>query len=97
MIDPVKAASAIEILERQLDPAASEALPRLVSDLHEALLVEARRLSPAGPVTEDDLYVAFKRLVARGRGSHQLADAQTVISQALRKTGFSNGCPTSWP
>lgn len=72
-------------LGKPLDPSAAKALPRLVSDLREALLLEANKLSTADHVTEEDLGHAYERLSFPDKDSLQFGDAQAVISQALRE------------
>lgn len=71
--------------ERLLDPSANEAFQQLVAGLREALLAEAQRISVGGRITDDDLYEAYKRLSYPSKDSIQFADAQSVISQALRE------------
>jgi hypothetical protein len=77
--------STTENLEERLDPGASKALRQLRTDLYEALLAEARRLSEANAITEDDVYRAYQRLSFPDRNSLAFADAQSVVSQALRE------------
>jgi hypothetical protein len=72
-------------LGKPLDPSATRALQGLVSDLREALLVEANRLSDDNYITDDDLVRAYKRLSFPNRDSLEFADAQVVISQAMRE------------
>ena len=71
--------------ERLLDPSANLAFQQLVADLREALLTEAQRTSVGGRITDDDLMLAYKRLSYPTKDSMQFADAQAVISQALRE------------
>lgn len=71
--------------ETSLDPSSREAFQGLVADLREALLSEAQRTSIGGRITEDDLLLAYKRLSYPTRDSLQFADAQAVISQALKE------------
>ena len=71
--------------ERLLDPSATEAFQGLVADLREALLAEALRTAVGGRITEDDLLLAYKRLSYPSKDSIQFADAQAVISQALKE------------
>jgi len=71
--------------ERLLDPSANQAFQELVADLREALLSEAQRTSVGGRITDEDLLSAYKRLSYPTKDSLQFADAQTVISQALKE------------
>jgi hypothetical protein len=71
--------------ERLLDPSANEAFQGLVADLREALLSEALRTAVGGRITDEDLLQAYKRLSYPTRDSIQFADAQAVISQALKE------------
>ena len=71
--------------ERLLDPSANEAFQELVSDLREALLSEAQRTSVGGRITDEDLLLAYKRLEYPTKDSLQFADAQAVISHALKE------------
>ena len=80
-----KRESATENLGKPLDPLATEALQGLVSDLRDVLLVEANRVSSDDHITDDDLYQAYKRLSFPNKDSLAFADAQAVISQALRE------------
>jgi hypothetical protein len=75
-------------LGKPLDPSARKALPQLVSDLREALIVEAGRVSEVEYITADDLLWAYKRLSLPNKDSLQFADAQAVISQALQENRF---------
>ena len=75
----------IENLGKPLDPSATSALRGLVSDLRDALLVEANRVSGDACITDDDLFHAYKRLSFPSKESLDFADAQAVISQALRE------------
>jgi len=77
--------SATEKLGKPLDPLATRALQRFVSDLRDALLVEANRVSNHDRVTDDDLHEAYKRLSFPNQDTLAFADAQAVISQALRE------------
>jgi hypothetical protein len=70
---------------KPLDLAATKALREFVSDLREALLVEANRLSSDDHITDDDLLQAYKRLGFPTKDSLEFADAQIVISQAMRE------------
>lgn len=80
-----KGKPATDNLGKPLDPSATKALPYLVSHLRKALLSEANRLSTADHVTEEDLDQAYGRLSFPDKDSLQFADAQAVISQALRE------------
>jgi len=71
--------------ERLLDPSVNEAFQGLVADLREALLSEAQRTSVGGRITDDDLLLAYTRLSYPTKNSLQFADAQAVISQALKE------------
>lgn len=71
--------------ERSLDPSAIQALQTFVADLRETLLSEAAKVSNSGQITEDDLALAHGRLNFPTRESIQFADAQAVISQALKE------------
>jgi hypothetical protein len=77
--------SKIDNLEKQLDPSAKAAFQELASVLREALLFEARGVSSSDCITDHDLYFAYKKLSYPDKGALQFADAQTVISQALRE------------
>jgi hypothetical protein len=68
-----------------LDPSANEAFQRLVADLREVLLAEAMRTAVGGRITDEDLLLAYKRLSFPTKDSIQFADAQAVISQALKE------------
>lgn len=68
-----------------LDPAATKAFQNLVADLREALLSQASKTCRGDRITDDDLFVAYKRLSFPSKDSVRFADAQTVISQALRE------------
>jgi hypothetical protein len=80
-----KGEAATDNLGKPLDPSATKVLPYLVSNLRQALLVEANRLSSADHVTDEDLEQAYRGLSFPDRESLQFADAQAVISQALRE------------
>ncbi len=71
--------------EKLRDPEALQAFQDLVDGLRESLLAEADKLSSDGHITEDDLLAAYKVLEYPSRDSLQFADAQAVISQALRE------------
>lgn len=66
--------SAAQNLGRPLDPSATRTLQGLVSDLRDALLVEANRVSSADHITDEDLYLAYKRLSFPNRDSLGFAD-----------------------
>jgi hypothetical protein len=68
-----------------LDPSANEAFQGLVADLREALLSEALKTAVGGRITDEDLLLAYKRLSYPTKDSIQFADAQAVISQALKE------------
>lgn len=74
-----------ETPEKLLDRSATEAFQRLSEDLRETLLAEASRSAKAGPITGDDLYLAYQRLQYPNRDIARFADAQSVISQALQE------------
>jgi hypothetical protein len=65
--------------------AADRALQELVSDFQETLVGKASNLSTGDSVTEHDLYKAYEGLAYPSKESLQFADAQAVISQALRE------------
>jgi hypothetical protein len=71
--------------EKLLDPEALRAFQDLVGDLREALLNEAAKLAPDGHITDEHLIAAYKVLSYPSRDSLQFADAQAIISQALRE------------
>jgi len=71
--------------EKLRDRSATEAFQQLVSDLSEALLSEASRSAAGDKITGEDLYQAYSRLSYPSKDSIQFADAQAVISQALRE------------
>ncbi len=86
MVEPQEPAeSATDNLEKPLDPSARTELPGLLSTLRETLLWEANRLSTTEVITDDDLIRAYKKLSYPDKTSLQFADAQAVISQALRE------------
>ncbi|HEV3344482.1 MAG TPA: hypothetical protein VG125_29165 [Pirellulales bacterium] len=72
-------------LEKLLEPSATKAFQDLVSNLRETLLAEASRQSAGNAISEDDLVLAYKTLSYPSKDSIQFADAQRVISQALRE------------
>lgn len=74
-----------EVNTGQHDPGLQRTLDELTDDIRQSLLDEAGRLSPDGKVSEDDLYKAYKRLQFPAAGASEFADAQTVISQALKE------------
>jgi hypothetical protein len=53
--------------------------------MHDALLIEANRTSSGDRITDDDLNLAYNRLNYPDKRSLEFADAQAVISQALRE------------
>jgi hypothetical protein len=71
--------------ETLLDPSATRAFQDLVSGLREALLSEASRIAAGDKISDEDLRVAYHRLNFPTKDSLQFADAQAVISQALRE------------
>ena len=71
--------------EKLLDPAALRAFQELVGDLREALLREAAKRSTDGHITEEDLVAAYRVLSFPSKEAIQFADAQAIISQALRE------------
>jgi len=70
---------------KPLDSEAARALAQLVGDLRRSLLVEANRTSTENLIREEDLVAAYKRLQFPPRSALRFADAQEVISQALRE------------
>ena len=70
---------------KSLDPSVSSAVQELVSDLRASLLAEAEKISVGDEVTDDDVLLAYKRLSYPSKESIQFADAQNVISQALKE------------
>jgi hypothetical protein len=76
---------ASRIPEKRLDPSATTAFQDLVADLRSALLAEAARHSTGDRITDDDLFLAYKRLQYPSKDSIQFADAQAVISHAFRE------------
>jgi hypothetical protein len=72
-------------LQKPLDPSAEKAIRQLSSDLTDALLGEASRIAEGASINDDDLYQAYRRLCFPSKDSIQFADAQAVISQALRE------------
>jgi hypothetical protein len=70
---------------KPLDPAAAKALGEFAADLRTALLAEANSHSAGDRITEDDVERAYKRLMFPERDALRFADAQAVISQALRE------------
>ena len=86
MTEPqAKEESATDSLGKPLDPAASRSLMQLREDLYKALRAEAQRLSGPHPITDDDVYRAYQQLSFPDRNSLAFADAQAVVSQALRE------------
>lgn len=86
MVEPQeKRATTPENLGKPLDPSATRALQTLLADLRDALLVEANRASSDEHITHEDLFQAYKRLSFPSKDSLAFADAQSVISQALRE------------
>lgn len=71
--------------ETLLDPSADDVFQELVAGLRQALLAEAQRIAVGGRITDDDLMLAYKRLSFPTKDSLQFADAQAVISQALKE------------
>ena len=80
-----KRESAPESLGKPLDRSAKAALKKIVAELRTLLLVEAGRTSSRDQITDDDLHEAYKRLGWPSTDSLAFADAQAVISQALRE------------
>jgi len=72
-------------LSKPLDPSATIGLQNLISDLRQALLIEASNLSKGDEVSEEDLLRAYKRLEYPDKDSLPSADVQTIISRALRE------------
>ena len=69
-----------------LEPSISDAFQELADNFREALLTEAERGKSSGDqITVDDLYTAYKRLSFPSIDSLQFANAQAVISQALKE------------
>lgn len=71
--------------ETLLDPSADETFQELVAALREALLFEAQRTAVGGRITDEGLRNAYKRLSFPTKDSLQFADAQAVVSQALKE------------
>lgn len=71
--------------ERLLEPSAHEAFQELVGALRDALLSEARSISGGRPISDEDLLQAYKQLSYPSQRSLAIADAQDVISQALKE------------
>jgi len=71
--------------EKLLDPAATRAFQEFAALMREALLKEASSLSPTEHISEDDLNAAYKALNFPTKDSLRIADAQAIISQALRE------------
>jgi hypothetical protein len=80
-----KRESTTENLGKPLDSSATRILQELVADLRDSLLVEANRSSNDDHITDDNLYQAYDRLSFPNKDSLAFADAQAVISQALRE------------
>jgi len=85
-----------ENLGKPLDPSATRALQTLLADLRDALLVEANRASSDEHITHEDLFQAYKRLSFPSKDSLAFADAQSVISQALRENRTFEWVSTEW-
>jgi len=70
-----------ETERRLLDPGAARAFQALVGELREMLLAEAAKHAPQDRITEADLVEAR----FPDKDSIQFADAQAIISRALRE------------
>ncbi|GAB4142157.1 MAG: hypothetical protein Tsb009_12280 [Planctomycetaceae bacterium] len=68
-----------------LNPETIKTLHEMESNLRDALIAEASRLSSDGTITEENLVAAYKNLSYPDPNSLQFIDAQSVISQALRE------------
>ena len=73
------------IPEKLRDPSAKQAFQQLVETLRAALLSEASKVANGESITEDDIYLAYKRLNFPNKDTLQFADAQAVISQAWQE------------
>ena len=71
--------------EKQLDKDATKALKGAIEGLQKALIAEASRIGIGDKITEDDLYQAYQCLIQPTKSQIDLADAQGVVSQALRE------------
>jgi hypothetical protein len=71
--------------ERLLEPRVTKALQSLMGEFRELVLAEAAKVSPDGRIDEGHLVQAYTRLGFPDREAVQFADAQSVISRALRE------------
>jgi hypothetical protein len=71
--------------EKQLDEDASKAIDGAIEGLQQALIAEGSKIATGDRITEEDLYQAYQRLIQPTKSQIELADAQGVVSQALRE------------
>jgi hypothetical protein len=74
-----------ESKEKRLDSAAAKLIRELLAEFRENLIAEASKTRGDGLVTGDDVYRAYQRFGFPTSESLAFADAQAVISRALRE------------
>ncbi len=74
-----------ENVESRLEPHANRELSSALDALRGSIVAEAGSLAQGAAISEEDVHVAYTRIMGRTPESTVVGDAQSIISQALKE------------